>query len=40
MRIQCRTVEEDLKTKEEWESWWGKVNRKALPKHHVDLDDP
>jgi hypothetical protein len=31
---------EDLKTKQDWESWWEKVDRKTLAKHPVDLDDP
>jgi len=30
---------EDLKTKQDWESWWEKVDRRTLPKDHVDMDD-
>jgi hypothetical protein len=30
---------EDLKTKQDWESWWEKVNRKTLPKSHVEMDE-
>ena len=31
---------ENLKTKGDWESWWERVDRKTLPKDHLDLDDP
>jgi hypothetical protein len=31
---------EDLKTKQDWESWWEKVDRKTVPRHHVDLVEP
>jgi len=30
---------EDLKTKQDWESWWEKVNRKTLPKSHVEMGE-
>ncbi len=32
--------ERNLKSKQEWESWWEKVDRKTLPRNHVRIDDP
>lgn len=31
--------EKDLKSKREWESWWDKVDKRALPKKRVGMVD-
>lgn len=32
--------EKNLRSKQEWESWWDKVDKRSLPKHLVSMDDP
>jgi hypothetical protein len=32
--------ERNLKSKQEWESWWDKVDKRGIPKNPVSMDDP
>ena len=38
--LQQLSGKKDAKTKQEWETWWMQIDKKALPKGRVNLVDP